>query len=141
MSPAHLHQYVASVSPGQLSESLPSSQVNICTCLPIHQNATKNAINETQFNFNTHTKKQQTGKHTNTHTLTLQHNTTQHTKNKTHKQPPIVPNKILYAQFHNQIQTYSFLTMSLSIGFVSFCFFDVDLIYILCMPFFQDIFY
>lgn len=28
MSPAHLHQYVASISPGQLSESLPSSQVN-----------------------------------------------------------------------------------------------------------------
>lgn len=137
MSPAHLHQYVASVSPGQLSESLPSSQVNICTCLPIHQNATKNAINETQFNLNTHTKKQQTGKHTHTHSHS---NTTQHTKNKTHKQPPIVPDKILYAQFQNQIQTYSFLTMSLSIGFVSFCFFDVDLIYILCMPFFQDIF-
>jgi hypothetical protein len=28
MSPAHLHQYAASISPGQLSESLPSSQVN-----------------------------------------------------------------------------------------------------------------
>lgn len=71
MSPAHLHQYVASVSPGQLSESLPSSQVNICTCLPIHQNA----INETQFNFNTHTKKttnRKTHKHTHTHTPTQQ---------------------------------------------------------------------
>lgn len=29
MSPAHLHQYVASISPGHLSESLPSSQVII----------------------------------------------------------------------------------------------------------------
>lgn len=29
MSPAHLHQYVASISPGQISESLPSSQVKI----------------------------------------------------------------------------------------------------------------
>ncbi|XP_031617504.1 liprin-alpha-1 isoform X6 [Contarinia nasturtii] len=29
MSPAHLHQYVASISPGQLSESLPSSQLNL----------------------------------------------------------------------------------------------------------------
>lgn len=29
MSPAHLHQYVASISPGQISESLPSSQVMI----------------------------------------------------------------------------------------------------------------
>lgn len=28
MSPAHIHQYAASISPGQLSESLPSSQVN-----------------------------------------------------------------------------------------------------------------
>lgn len=27
MSPAHIHQYAASLSPGQLSESLPSSQV------------------------------------------------------------------------------------------------------------------
>lgn len=27
MSPAHIHQYAASISPGQLSESLPSSQV------------------------------------------------------------------------------------------------------------------
>lgn len=34
MSPAHLHQYTASISPGQLSESLPSSQVNT-----IHKNA------------------------------------------------------------------------------------------------------
>ncbi|XP_055372122.1 liprin-alpha-1 isoform X10 [Condylostylus longicornis] len=29
MSPAHLHQYAASLSPGQLSESLPSSQLNL----------------------------------------------------------------------------------------------------------------
>ncbi|XP_037031209.1 liprin-alpha-1 isoform X3 [Bradysia coprophila] len=29
MSPAHIHQYAASISPGQLSESLPSSQLNL----------------------------------------------------------------------------------------------------------------
>lgn len=139
MSPAHLHQYVASVSPGQLSESLPSSQVNICTCLPIHQNATKNAINETQFNFNTHTKKQQTGKHTNTHTLTLQHNTTPQKQNTQTTTDCSQQNTICtIPQSNSNVQFSNYV--SLSIGFVSFCFFDVDLIYILCMPFFQDIF-
>ena len=29
MSPAHLHQYASTLSPGQLSESLPASQVRI----------------------------------------------------------------------------------------------------------------
>lgn len=34
MSPAHLHQYAASLaSPGQLSESLPASQVSITMIL------------------------------------------------------------------------------------------------------------
>lgn len=35
MSPAHIHQYAASISPGQLSESLPSSQVGTAqhTCI------------------------------------------------------------------------------------------------------------
>lgn len=33
MSPAHLHQYATPLSPGQLSESLPSSQVFYIECV------------------------------------------------------------------------------------------------------------
>lgn len=127
MSPAHLHQYVASISPGQLSESLPSSQVNICTCLPIHQKMQpKNAINEIQLNFNTHTR-------THEHTNTQIHKKTNRKTQNTHKtQPPNVPPKQICTirQSNSTFRLSNFLSLflSFSIGFVPFGYFDVDFI-------------
>ncbi|CAG2057768.1 unnamed protein product, partial [Timema podura] len=39
MSPAHLHQYASTLSPGQLSESLPASQVRNYCLFTLHSSA------------------------------------------------------------------------------------------------------
>lgn len=82
MSPAHLHQYVSSISPGNLSESLPSSQVKHLIKLSSSvKKQTANQIcnsNQPKIQFNFHTHKQ---KYTRTppHFYTNLHHTQKHT--------------------------------------------------------------
>lgn len=82
MSPAHLHQYVSSISPGNLSESLPSSQVKHLIKLSSSvKKQTANQIcnsNQPKIQFNFHIHKQ---KYTRTppHFYTNLHHTQKHT--------------------------------------------------------------